>query len=248
MGIINRIGGHGVSLAKLKAAVVAIGPSMLLDADSIAGSDGDAIGTWSDDSGNGVNFAQSNASYKPLLKKGANGINGHNVVRFDGVDNMLSSTDSGKVLGDVITNSTDNCFFVFKLVAVTTDVDPMYDNDFLISDEGGVWGLYFKTDGYMYCYYYPSSSVSTKRAISTGVAYIAASRHSGGSIYLSLNNGSEDSASCGNVVVTEPLFIGGYGSVFTRIDVAEIICFKSNLSAGNRAIVINYLKTKYATY
>lgn len=248
MGIINRIGGHGsgVSLAELKAAVVAIGPSLLLDADSVAGADGAAVGSWADDSGNDVDFSQSNASYKPVLKKASNGINGHNVIRFDGSNDILTIV-SGKVLSDIITASTDNCFFVFKLVAVTTSNATLYSNDCLIADDGGAWGLFFKTDGYVYSYYYSSSVKSAENAISTGTAYILASRHSGGSIYQSINGGTENSEACGNVTVTSSVFLGGL-DVFTQIDIAEIICFKSNLSSANRGTVMNYLNTKYATY
>lgn len=247
MGIINRIGGSGVSLAELKAAVVAIGPSLLLDADSVAGADGDAVGSWADDSGNDVDFSQSNASYKPVLKKSANGINGHNVIRFDGSNDILSIV-SGKVLSDIITASADNCFFVFKLVAVTTSDATMYNNDCLIADDGGAWGTFFKTDGYVYSYYYSSSSTkSAENSISTGIAYILASRHSGGSIYQSINGGTENSEACGNVAVTEGVYLGGLVA-YTQIDIAEIICFKSNLSSANRKTVMNYLNTKYSIY
>lgn len=246
MGIINRIGGHGVSLAELKAAVVAIGPSLLLDADSVAGADGDAVGSWADDSGNDVDFSQSNASYKPVLKKSANGINGHNVIRFDGSNDILSIV-SGKVLSDIITASADNCFFVFKLVAVTTSNSTMYKNDCLIADNGGAWGTFFKTDGYVYSYYYSSSTKSAENSISTGIAYILASRHSGGSIYQSINGGTENSEACGNVAVTGDVYLGGL-EAYTQIDIAEIICFKSNLSSANRDTVMNYLNTKYSIY
>lgn len=244
---INRIGrGASLSIAALKAAVLALGPSMLLDADTISGADGDAIGTWSDGSGNGVDFTQSTASYKPLLKKAANGINGHNVLRFDGSDNRMSS--GAKVLSDIVATATDNMFVVFNLVAVTTNDDAMTNNDFLISDEGGVFGLYFCTDGYAYTYYYSSGEHLAYNEISTGTSYLIASRHVSSKIYQSVNGGAESNANCGNILVSEVVYIGGYGSIFTRIDIAEIITFKSDLSSANRTKVLTYLNTKYALY
>lgn len=68
---------------------------MLLDwnADNIVGNDGDALAAWTNDAPTGAsgNLAQATGASKPLLKKAANGINGHNVVLFDGTDDFMSS-------------------------------------------------------------------------------------------------------------------------------------------------------------
>lgn len=54
--------------------------------------DGDPIGSWDDASGNSRHALQATAGSRPLLKLGANGLNGHAVVRFDGTDDRLSAT------------------------------------------------------------------------------------------------------------------------------------------------------------
>lgn len=80
------------------------GLKLWLKGDDIAGSDGDAIASWSDASGNGYNAAQTNPAKQPVLKKGVNGINGHaaaQVVSTSGsADSYLQGTiDLGSPTG-----------------------------------------------------------------------------------------------------------------------------------------------------
>jgi hypothetical protein len=58
------------------------GMVLWLKADAIAGSDGDAVSTWNDSSGNSNNATAVGTN--PVLKKAGNGINGKNVVRING--------------------------------------------------------------------------------------------------------------------------------------------------------------------
>lgn len=69
------------------------GATMVLDARFISGSDGDAIGTWASRTSSTYDMTQSTASYKPLLKLGANGINGQAAVLFDGTNDRLSGAN-----------------------------------------------------------------------------------------------------------------------------------------------------------
>lgn len=71
-----------------------------VDPDTISGSDGDAIATVAS-GGTAAAFAQSSATLKPLLKKASNGINSHNVIRFDGSNDILTAaTGSASLTGD----------------------------------------------------------------------------------------------------------------------------------------------------
>jgi hypothetical protein len=68
------------------------GASLVLDSRYITGlSDGDAISTWSDRSGN-ANDATSTGTVRPTYKAAIQG--GQPVVRFDGVDDYLLTADS----------------------------------------------------------------------------------------------------------------------------------------------------------
>jgi len=59
-----------------------------LDASTLSGTDGSSLASWTDLSGNGNNFSSVNA---PTLQ--TNEQNGKNVVRFDGVDDVMSAGD-----------------------------------------------------------------------------------------------------------------------------------------------------------
>ena len=60
-------------------------------ADSISGSDGASVGTWSDSSGNGHTAAQLTSARQPTLQ--TNELNSQSVVRFDGTNDILSDGD-----------------------------------------------------------------------------------------------------------------------------------------------------------
>src|SRR5262245_1607697 len=55
-------------------------------------SDGQAVATFTDQSGNGNSPTQATGSKQPLFKTGANGINGRAVLRYDGVDDAQAVT------------------------------------------------------------------------------------------------------------------------------------------------------------
>ncbi len=78
------------------------------DCDLIPGSDGDAIASHTFE----VSFSQATAGKRPLLKKGANGINGHNVLRFSGAQAWRSTAAIDLSAVDDVT--------VFVVAKVTT--------------------------------------------------------------------------------------------------------------------------------
>jgi hypothetical protein len=78
------------------------GPMIHLDADAISGSHGDAITTWEDQSGYGNHAAQSNNNFKPILIA-EGGLNGRQVVRFDGSNDVLNVGNNFSLDMDQIT-------------------------------------------------------------------------------------------------------------------------------------------------
>ena len=60
-------------------------------ADTISGSDGDAVSAWVDSSGNGNDTSQGTAARQPTLQ--TNELGGQSVVRFDGSNDILSDGD-----------------------------------------------------------------------------------------------------------------------------------------------------------
>jgi WD40 repeat protein len=68
------------------------GLQVWLDASTVNQADGTAITSWADLSGNGYNYTQATTTNQPTYK--TNIQNGLGVVRFDGVDDYLSTTAS----------------------------------------------------------------------------------------------------------------------------------------------------------
>jgi len=138
---------------------------------------------------------------------------------------------------------------VFKIFAITTNSSTTYYNDTAINfsqSRGLVFHKSLGAIGYVYTGVY----AGTNKAVSTSTPYIARSRHSGGNVYLNLNGGSEGSTPAGNVSdLSSPASLASdLTTIYTQIDIAEVIVFNSALSAENIAIVDAYLKAKYATY
>jgi len=60
-------------------------------ADSISGSDGDSVGSWTDSSANSNTVAQLTSARQPSLQ--TDELNGYPVLRFDGTNDILSDGD-----------------------------------------------------------------------------------------------------------------------------------------------------------
>lgn len=76
------------------------GIKLWLDAGDLTGIDGSSVNSWLDKSGNNAHFNQTTVAYQPILK--TNQLNSRNVVRFDGVNDFLTSTDITK--NNILTN------------------------------------------------------------------------------------------------------------------------------------------------
>lgn len=74
------------------------------DPESLELSDNDAVASWPSILETSVTFAQATGSKQPLLK--TNIVNGHSVVRFDGIDDTLLSPNLEMTVG--------NLFFVVR--------------------------------------------------------------------------------------------------------------------------------------
>ncbi len=71
------------------------GLELWLDGRDLVGADGASIATWTKRAGaSGANAAQATGGNQPIVKSGANGLNGQPVARFDGTDDYMLSTFS----------------------------------------------------------------------------------------------------------------------------------------------------------
>lgn len=111
------------------------GLKVWLDASQITGlNDGDAVATWSDLSGNALNFTQGTASRRPLYKTAVqNGLPG---VLADGVDDRLESASVDWSAYDKAT-----LFCVYKNPTATAD-EIIYERSADVNANNGAWILY----------------------------------------------------------------------------------------------------------
>ena len=76
------------------------GLKLWLDAGDLTGADGSSVSAWLDKSGNEAHFSQATALNQPTLQ--TNELNSKNIVRFDGTNDYLSSTNVLK--NDILKN------------------------------------------------------------------------------------------------------------------------------------------------
>jgi len=202
-----------------------------LDADTISGSDGDAVATWT--ARTGTNAVQATADYKPLLKKGANGINGHNVLLPDGSNDYMgialnlssytemtwfaafqNSTDSGTIL-DTINGA--GVWWIGRKQAMFYYDEP---------GQGGTWS--YDTDAHVYSGSFKNSNTYNH--------FIDGADAGNGAF------GTADWWSTSSLVLFCNRDLNGswYGG-----KLAELLIYNVQLSTTNRQKVENYLMSKY---
>lgn len=84
--------------------------NLQLDARYLTQSDGTALSSWSDRSSNSYTASQATGINQPLVKTGANGINGNPVVLFDGSNDFMT-------ISSFVINSDMYAIFVVKLIS-----------------------------------------------------------------------------------------------------------------------------------
>jgi hypothetical protein len=223
------------------------------EANDIAGDDGDAISTYDDKQSN--TWAQGTGSKQPLLKKGANGINGHNVIRFDGTDDLL------RYAGTLSTSASGTIFIVHRFTSAIQDTQTLLSS----SDEASTsyyWLCRYHTSGLPHLYIAQtdndaeSSAYAADETIVADRVYVSQFASDGANYglridrqeYTRTQSGTQgdwfgDTSNRDNVILgalkrsSEIHFLKG--------DIAEWLIFDSHLSASNKQKVEDYLTEKY---
>lgn len=206
------------------------GLQLWLPASSIPGNDGDAVGTWTDQSGQGHSAIQPTSAFKPTLKK--NIVNGNAVVRFLGSSNQNMPITYAQARPQTL-------FMVYQVdvanigrtIAGTTTVGA---NNWLFGAHatGPRW-------------WFANGAVGTASG-STGIFYCLSGvgTVSDSTLY---SNGVSLANSAAVGVWGATLSLGGAsGSESFTGDIAELVTYDTALSDANRILVQNYLMTKYA--
>lgn len=205
-------------------------------------SDGDAVETWTDQSGLGNNLTQATAGNKPIYKTAI--LNGHPIIRFDGTDDhfTLANVLSGASAGEV--------FLVVKI-----DNDPPGN-----SNQSGLWNM--DGDGTNICHFpwtngniyeawgrttrvdtgNPTPSLASWRLYNVSSAAGAFTTRIDGTQHYTTASSTFSSFS-GTPYFGRSNAISG--NAYLDGDVAELIIYNSVLSAGDRDDVESYLATLY---
>jgi hypothetical protein len=209
-----------------------------LKADSLSLSDGDPVSPW-EDSGTEDNDATSAGGARPTYQAGE--VNGKPVVRFDGTDDTLSGAINS-VIGNVGT------YFIVLREASGEGSGYIFcwdDNNDAIDQGFGFGGNSVEEfDGGS------AIEIGTVSSVSFNTYVL---RRNSTPDTSSFKNGVAGGTRGGSSKTTTGATYriaarGGAGGDFWAGDIAELIIFKTALSAGNRGTVEDYLRVKYALY
>jgi hypothetical protein len=211
---------------------------------TLVAADGDPLGGWKDISGNNRHAIQASGTNKPAYKTAIK--NGLSVVRFDGVNDVLSS--SGFALSGTASRWA---FFVYQdknttsglIQHGTSDANENFDyyriNTATWYSDIGISGPFAQP-----------SFISTNRFYLMGIVW---TRPSTISIVNAWINGVNSTPTVSGSTVTpntaSQIFqVGKSNAVFYNSDLCELIYGESTLTAQNTADVLGYLNTKWGVY
>jgi len=223
------------------------GCQLWLDASQITGlNDGDAVATWSDESGNDNDATQSESTYRPLYK--TNIVNSKPVVRFDGSNDYLELDSAVSALG-----AECSAF----IVSAFPDTSPSYVTllGHGVASATDYTQLAYDTSGYLTWRRKSAGAgpqVTGNADLTDGVFRICtAIGNANGSIArLGIDGGTYGSSATTFSITGTLSYIGvsrynGSLEQYMKGDHAEVIVYDSALSDSDRGNVESYLSTKY---
>ena len=193
------------------------------------------VSAWADQSGNGYNFTQTTAGYRPTVVRHSSG---HKALSFDGTDDFMLA---GSAMSNVVTAAAHTVFIVLKHENSSV-------RNYILADEYGYLGFRRSSTNNWSVFSYDGTTDEVTKAASTDLAYIM-HRHASGTMYLSTNGGAESSTTTGSISdLTGALRIGkGLEENEMLGYIFEILVYNTALSAGDIASVNEYLTAKYIT-
>lgn len=205
-------------------------------ADAITGlSDGDPVGTWADQSGNGNDLVQATAAKKPTYE--TNECNGEPIVRFDSVDDYLKAVA-------FTWNRPEVVYIVFKSTAWLAN-HTLFDGD----SANAMRCLQYTSDPRHLSYHGDATWASYYIDCATHSWVIARFRFEAGSKGIRKNDSAEVAGDGGSTDASGfTLGAMANGTNSGKWDIAEVIGYNAVPSSGSDTDIMDYLNTKYAVY
>jgi hypothetical protein len=207
-----------------------------LNADSVAGSDGDAIGTFTATVGSDA--TQATAGKKPLLKKASNGINGHNVLLFDGSNDTM-------VTGNIAVTSAFTMFVIWSKVTNSGTNGRIIELD--INGLGAI--VNSPSDAAKFMPNVGGVTFGTAESQPAGQANIAIIQRTAGTYSGYLNANALTPVYQSNATANQPLWLASLidAAYYNNIKVAAIGFCNTAISAGDVAELRGWSTDNYGT-
>lgn len=205
-------------------------------ADTIPRAGGSAVPDWQDASGFSRHLQQSNSAKQPLLIK--NVLNGHAVVRFDGVDDFLQTI-----------NATGSVSQPATIILVLKQYASGGAQQIWIEGETGNIPLLYRFNATDQIDYWlgSGSDVSYHRGTSWPSPFVCVSLVANGNSSNIWENKTVKASGDAGSLLGVGLTLGSAfdGSLPAQIDVAEVIIYYRALNDTERNSVVDYLNAKY---
>lgn len=219
--------------------------------------DGDTVQAWDDEAGiaDVAVLYEAGGAFEPPTYRVNSPLMPLPCLDFDGSNDgfKVQDQDGGadKAASELITNSAFTILLSFFAESITTTAANPYENHILIGDTGGHWGIALKDDSgtlKVLAFNYDGSYDEVALTVTTGEAHVVMVRHEGGSLYISLDGGSESSVTSGNTtVVTSAIAIGtrGTGSTYLNGRIGELAVYNVALTGTDLSNGITYFTDKW---
>jgi hypothetical protein len=220
------------------------GCKVWLRAESEALNDADAVGTWTDLSGNGNNETQATAGNKPVFKAGI--INNHAVMRFTAANSSKMNTSAGIIA----TTAARTLIVAYRHTRLTSTAGTVAGEgtvnansvQFYIQDRDDISGAapYLLMGTVDIAAGYPGQRAEWK---------IVAASWAGGTagatkLFVGQTLAAQSTATL--IAATDGLRVGYNASnEYFNGDIAEIIYYDTQLSIPNTLKVVHYLQREY---
>lgn len=192
-----------------------------------------------DQSGNSYDLTQGTGADRPTPATA--GPNSVACGDFDGAGDYLTGT----AISNLISNSAGYVIATVLIDAVANNAANVYQNNAIFSDSGGFVGIFAKnvsgTTPTFFAYNWDGNADSDSgSAFSLATAYVLTWRHESGTLYLSVNGGTETTVASGNTsTMTGNLRLGAQGAgTFLDGKIFEAATFSTIPTSGQRTAMI----------
>jgi hypothetical protein len=204
-------------------------------------SGGTNVTTYADLSGNARDLTQGTAGKRPTYGTNAGDT-------FDGVDD----TSTGTTWGAVISNAAHTIYAAIVPLAwsTTSGTGSPHLNHGIFGDAGAYHGVYMRASAGSEIMVWGGSSGYKALTLpaSLNMPIVICSRHSGGTLYGSINGGAETSVTCGTYDAgfeTYPVRLGQGFSIYANMRFYEAAIYNTSHSAAEIAYNVNTMRRRW---